>query len=304
MARDNDPILPISPKSFFTLFLSGCLVLTSGKFIKDAIVEMKNSENNKDRTKTATLINNEVFKEVYVDYNKYIELIGEAIKQSDMNNSSMEVYVAYQNMQDNGWISLGTEFNYSDPVLEPVGNMGITIPTGEGVCRNQAFNLFKVYDALGYECGVVYGNLYEDKVNTDENAHALVYVKEEGHLYLYDPTNKTIFLRDILGRYISIDDENCKFKPNIFIDQEFNPISSDSVFKYLKEDYGSIVTYDTRRSRAQAKVDALGYYYAIYEAKYLTAYERQIAEDLASYTEEVNRILNEHGESAVELKIN
>lgn len=302
MARDNDPILPISPKSCLAILLSGCLAVVSGKFVSDALKEMKESNENKKSTETATLINNEVFKEVYVDYDKYIELIGGAIKESDMNNSSMEVYVAYQNMQDNGWISLGTEFNYATPAIEPTGNLGISIPTGEGVCRNQAFNLFKVFNALGYESGVVYGNLFGEEIDEEDNIHAVTYVKEDGHLYLYDPTNKTIFLRDVLGRYISIDDENCRFKPNIFIDQEFNPMSADSVFKYLKEDYGSIVTYDTRRSRAQAKVDELGYYYAIYEAKYLIPYEKKIVDDLDYYTEEVNRILKEHGESAVKLE--
>lgn len=290
-------------KTIGGIVASGFVVLTSSFFIGHTIEEANAVENSKEYHETATLINNEVFKEAYDAYNKYIELIAQAIKNSDMNNSSMEVFVAYKNMEENGWISLGDEFNYGTSDFEPIGNMGISVVLGEGVCRNQTFNLFKVFDSLGYESGVLYGHVYSD-VPSDENPHAVTFVRDGKKVFLYDPTNKTVFLRDVWGHFLSIDDENIKFNPSMYIDNQFNYLEDNlPVHLYFGEDYGSKITYDTRRNRAQQKVDELGDYYAIYEAVYLKHYEEQIAAEKEQYDAIVEQILSTKGEEAVQVKI-
>lgn len=293
----------VYPKAFGGLIASGFVVLSSSFFIGNSIKEANDTRESQEYHETATLINNEVFKEAYGNYDKYIELIAQAIKNSDMNNSSMEVFVAYTNMEENGWISLGDKFEYGDSDFEPIGNLGISVVLGEGVCRNQAFNLFKVFDSLGYESGVLYGHAYST-IPSDENPHAVTYVRDGKHVFLYDPTNKTVFLRDVWGHFISIDDENVKFNPSMFIDNQFNCLESNMpVHTYFGEDYGSIITYDTRRARAQQKVDDLGDYYAAYESDYLKYYEEQIAQEKEYYDQIVEQILEVRNEEVVEVKI-
>lgn len=308
MAKDHKVINFIDwftdPRTVGSILASGVVLISSVALLSSGIKDIKEDNKKEESKQTATLINNEIFEEVYGDYEEYISLIAKAIQDSDMNNSSMEAYVAYQNMQDKGWISYGTEFEREVSLVEPTGNLGVLVPAGQGVCRNVAFNLFKVLDKLGYDAGVVYGKTYVENEAPDDTYHALTYVHEGNHLFLYDPMNKTIFLRDVLGRFISIDDERYTFTPLMFLDQEANVLADNEVYLFLGEDYGSYVTYITRRKKAQDKVDKLGYYYLIYEIQYLKDYEKSIVDSLDSYSEEVNRILKEHGEEAVELKFN
>ncbi len=285
------------------IVVGGFVVISASSQIKDSVEEINQAQDAVEAVEVETLINNEIFEEVYTDYDEYVDLIGKAIEESDMNNSSMEAFVAYTNMEKNGWISWGKEFNYGVPEIEPIGNMGISIPTGTGVCRNEAFNMYRVFNSLGYECGVVGGNLYRHRP-TEENGHALVYVVDGKHLYLYDPTNNTIFLKDVLGRYICIDDEELKFYPTLCINGKMNLVFFNEIFASIKEDYGSRITYDTRRDRAQDKIDELGNYYALYEIMYLLPYEKRIVDDLDTYSDIVDQILNDRGEEAVELKFN
>lgn len=303
MAKKNKSCLLIYPKAIGGILASGFLVISSTVFAINTLGEGKDIKDAKEYHETATLVNNEVFKEAYSDYERYIELIARAIKWTDMDNSSMEVFVAYKNMEENGWISLGDKFTYGDPDFEPIGNAGISVVLGEGVCRNQAFNLFKVFDSLGYESGVVYGNVYSS-IPSDENPHAVTYVKDGKHVFLYDPTNKTVFLRDVWGHFISIDDENVKFNPSMFMDNQFNCLESNMpVHTYFGEDYGSLITYDTRRSRAQQKVDELEDYYENYERAYLEYYEKQIAAEKDRYDDIVEQILSSRNEEVVEIKL-
>ena len=292
------------PKAVGGIIAGGFILISSTVMIGNGINEGRSMRATQEYHETATLINNEVFKEAYQNYDKYIELIAQAIKDSDMNNSSMEVFVAYTNMEENGWISLGDKFTYRDSDFEPTGNLGISVVLGEGVCRNQAFNLFKVFDSLGYDSGVVYGNIYKD-IPSDDNPHAVTYVRDGKHIFLYDPTNKTIFLRDVWGHFISIDDKDVKFNPDMYVDNEFNRFDDNlGVYTYFGEDYGSIITYDTRRTRAQEKVDELGDYYKEYEEAYLEYYEEQIAEEKDQYDAVVNKILSLKGEEVIEIEVN
>ncbi|MDE5631056.1 MAG: hypothetical protein K2I70_05595 [Bacilli bacterium] len=303
MAKKNNVCWYNYPKFIGGLIASGFVVVTSSVFVIKGIDDIVTTRNNQEYYETATLINNQVFEEAYGNYDKYIELIAKAIKESDMNNSSMEVFVAYTNMEKNGWISLGDKFEYGDPDFEPIGNMGISVVLGEGVCRNQAFNLFKVFDSLGYESGVLYGNIYSS-LPSDENPHAVTYVRDGKKVFLYDPTNKTVFLRDVWGHFISIDDENIKFNPSMYIDNQFNCLKDNMpVHMYFGEDYGSYITYDTRRTRAQQKVDELGDYYKEYEEAYLEYYEKQIALEKDRYDEIIDQILSVRDEEVVEVKI-
>ena len=291
------------PKAVGGIIAGGFILISSTVMIGNGINEGRSMRATQEYHETATLINNEVFKEAYKNYDKYIELIAQAIKNTDMNNSSMEVFVAYMNMEENGWISLGDKFTYGDSDFEPTGNLGISVVLGEGVCRNQAFNLFKVFDSLGYESGVVYGNLYSD-IPSDENPHAVTYVRDGKHIFLYDPTNKTVYLRDVWGHFISIDNEDLKFNPDMFVDNQFNQLGNNlGVYTYFGEDYGSIITYDTRRVRAQAKVDELGDYYKEYEETYLKYYEEQIEQEKDQYDQIVDQILSLKNEEVIEIKI-
>lgn len=284
------------PQAVGGLLAGGFILVSSAFLVGNMIKEENETKKFQNSYEVATLINDEIFKEAYTNYDEYIDLIAKAVKNSDMNNSSMEVFVAYKNMEENGWISLGDKFTYKDPSFEPLGNAGISVVFGEGVCRNQAFNLFKVFDSLGYESGVVYGNIYTDKPS-DENGHAVAYVKDGNHLYLYDPTNKTIFLRDFWGHFVSIDDENIKFYPDMFVDNKFNQLGDNlGVYTYFGEDYGSKVTYRTRRRKAQEKLDGLGDYYKEYEEAYLQYYEELIALEKYEYDSIVEQILAEREE--------
>lgn len=303
MAKGFDNFLEwaTAPKIAAGILATGFVLVSSAAFLKSGIAGIKKEAKMVDAKETITVINNEIFKEVYGDYEEYVSLVAKAIDESDMNNSSMEVYVAYQTMLDNGWLSYGDTFTKEDPEIEPTGNIGITVPAGQGMCRNIAFNLFKVFDALGYDAGVVYGYAYEDVV-TGDDLHGVTYVREGNHLFLYDPMNNTIFLKDPLGRFISIDDDSFKFAPSMFLDRELNAVASNEVYLYIGEDYSSNVTYRTRRRRAREKVEKLGYYYSIYEYRYLREYEKSIVDSLDSYSEDVKRLLKERGESAVEIK--
>lgn len=293
----------IPPRAAATVLVVQLAIMSSLYTIIRCGQDIKGTKDNQEYQKTATLINNEVFKEAYGSYDTYIDLIAEEINNTNMNNSSMGVFVAYTTLEKNGWISLGDKFTFGDPDFEPIGNPGISVVLGEGVCRNEAFNFFKVLDSLDYDCGIVYGELYE-KLPSDGSGHAVTYVKDGKHLILYDPTNKTIFLRDVWGRFISIDNKDLKFNPSIYLDSEFNQLGDNlDVYFYIGEDYGSYITYDTRRTKAEEEVKEYYDYYQEYEQIYLLPYEEQIAEEKDKYDTIVQKILSSKNEKTIVIDI-
>lgn len=90
----------------------------------------------------------------------------------------------------------GREFERGKLPIEFDDALGATIATGTGVCRHGADNFADVMCELGYDAKVVVGKAYKKgEERPDGVNHAVVFVRENGIDYLFDPLNGTIFLK-------------------------------------------------------------------------------------------------------------
>ncbi len=267
-----------------SLALSGVVLLTSYGFIVSSINKSEEMNSEKNAVVQTMLRNEEIFSEQYASYDEYINLIKDEIVNTEMHTSAMDVFAAYSLLQHNGLISLGDDFDFGVADYEVFGNLGMSVITGKSVCRNQAYNLYRVFQALGYDASVSYGELYSTNFISGTNNHAVTCVCENGTYYLFDPTNKTIFMRSALGQFISIDCEDDKFYPSPYGDEIFLTLSDNAgLHVYFADDYGSKVTYTTRRKISEKKAEEHAQYYADYENDYLLEIEEQIDADLREY---------------------
>lgn len=241
--------------------------------------------------------NEEVFEDLYDDYDIYINLIAKEIEYTHMNDSALDVYASYLNLQYNGLISLGEYFEYQTPDFEPTGKLGISIINGEGVCRNQAENLYEIFKNLEYDCGLISGELYKKGKKTGEVNHKLVYVKEDNIVYLFDPTNKTIFLRNIFGQYVSIENDKYYFAPDFLYNEMYEDKTSHMLFWYSNNDYAKVHKFRLSFSESFANAEKLIDYYHQYEQEYLLEYEKLISDKIQDYYEKIT----ENKDSAIKL---
>jgi hypothetical protein len=95
----------------------------------------------------------------------------------------------------NGDFSVGHKYDYcySLEVKEAEQFMGMTVTTGEGVCRNNSDFLRDVMVALGYEAYSISNSMYdtdENKVDYDNHKYTLIY--DEGKYFIFDLTNRVV----------------------------------------------------------------------------------------------------------------
>lgn len=269
-----------------SLLLGGVILLTSTGFIASALKKSAEMDSEKVTIIETTIRNEELFSEQYDSYGKYIDLIKQEIEATGMHTKAMDVFEAYQLLQNNGLISLGDEFEFGTADYELTGNLGISVITGKSVCRNQSYNLYRVFEALGYDTTVSFGELYSTTFTSGKSNHAVTCVKEDGIYYLFDPTNNTIFLRTALGQFKSIDDEEDKFFPSPYSDEIFSNLDDNAgLHVYMGDDYGSKVTFKTRRNASKNKALEHLEYYTNFESEYLQDIEEEIDSDFREYFE-------------------
>lgn len=261
------------------LLSSVLFVSAAGYAIDKALPEILKNNKEKKTIELAGEISEIAFRDLHASYDEYIKAIAEEIRKTEMDVTITDTFASYLILQSNGCISIGDDFEYADPKFEITDELGVSIVLGEGVCRNQANNLCRVLKELGYTCGVSIGECHTGDATYNAN-HEVVFVKDSGVVYLLDPTNKTIFLRNMFGQYVSISDENLYFIPQMTDDEKFG-YDKDNLPLYMNmdDDYGEIHTYQYRFSNSLEKANSNLEYYFAYEDKNLVIHENNI-EDL------------------------
>ncbi len=268
-------------RNAISIILSGAILVTSGGVIIGMVHKNKEMSDVKEALEYITEYNAEKFQDAYELYDRYIELIKNEIVATGMDKSAIEVFATYELLQNNGLLSLGSSFNFGEPDYEVIGNLGMSVVTGTSVCRNQAYNLYRLFQSLGYEVTVCHGELYETTFAQGVTNHALVCVHEGNMYYLFDPTNATIFLRSVTGQWISMDHEDKKFDPSPYANEMFETLDETAgLHWYFHDDYGSCVTYRTRRNDALSKAMQYYQYYIDYENEYLKPLEEELDHNL------------------------
>lgn len=216
-------------------------------------------------------------------YNNYISMLTSSLEKSNMNKNIYELFAAYCLIEDNGYISIGEEFDRSEATVQILGFEGASIALGSGQSVNSSTNLYHVLKKMGYTTGLVYGEKYTDKINNDMN-HVLVYVIEDGCLFLLDPSSHDIYLRTLSGEYKSIYRDTYSFNPMREYDYYFDTINENEPFtKHNGFEYDHRLTHQQRYLKALKKgMDFLDYF-KNYEEKYLSIYEKEIEKVIIEY---------------------
>lgn len=153
----------------------------------------KTSEENWDNENE---YNRDTHPDLYENYEEYVQKIGEALQECNVDRNIVKDYAFYLTMLEQGCISYGRDYLNGALPVEFGDALGATIATGNGVCRHAADNLADVLCSLEYDAKVVVGKAYVKGTNKpDEANHAVVYVEQDGIGYLLDPMNGTIYLK-------------------------------------------------------------------------------------------------------------
>lgn len=147
--------------------------------------------------------------------------------------------------------------------------------------RNQSANLCRVLKALGYECGLVWGELTADK-RQDEANFMMVYVVDGKDIYLLNPVDSSIYLRDIRGNYHSIyPDQESVFYPIKDADIQAGYSRDNKAFYHnFSDDYSSYLNFKTPflESLEKAKKKRINFYR--YERDTLEKLEEDLIDEI------------------------
>lgn len=285
MAREehgSEPIWFLSPLKTLKLFLSGVAIITSVGYLTNNFVlpAIANKKIAKERSLEEEE-NLEKYADIEIKYNRYVDSIAAAIKDNGLAGSVMDAFAAYSLMQEAGYMSLRYGFDYDLPVAELSNNYGISIVYGEGMSRNQSANLCRVLKALGYECGLVWGELTADK-RQDEANFMMVYVVDGKDIYLLNPVDSSIYLRDIRGNYHSIyRDQESVFYPIKDADIQAGYSRDNKAFYHnFSDDYSSYLNFKTPflESLEKAKKKRINFYR--YERDTLEKLEEDLIDEI------------------------
>lgn len=131
-----------------------------------------------------------IYDEIIRHYSKLNEVF-------DFNNP-VEIYALYVYAVEKGYLSFHHNFEYGqtddDVEKEISGLSGVEIILGHGVCRHFSGMLNDIFKESGVESKKCYVFSYdESKKNLYIPNHVIVVAKDDGVMYILDPTNSLIF---------------------------------------------------------------------------------------------------------------
>lgn len=262
-------------------------------------IDLKDWLKGKENNENVIEISESEVSELFADYNEYVSLIAAEIKMSGLDHDISEIFASYVYLQENGYISFGNEILESDEILELSDNLGINVATGEANARNKIINFNNVLKELGYDSKLVCGELYVAGERNRVVNHSVCFIKEDGHYFLLDVANKTIFFKNG-SEFISMKDENVRFKPSLTYDREngYYP-DNKAIYRTMENCYKDcdwfMLDYPFRETQA-AEQDG---FFKDYEANNLFGLER----DIINYLEEFAEIYNSENEEKITLKL-
>ena len=263
------------------------LIVSTCKSYGDKVNELKNMYTD---AKTYDEIdeNNMIYLGDTLDvYNDYIESVAKCIKLCHLDENVFDVYNAYTLMQDSGYLSVGDTFKTEIPQNEILNHYGLSIIFGSGVCRNQADNLRNVLVSLGYNAGLAFGELYTGFSKNQTN-HAVVYViTDEENIYLLDPTNHAIYLRNTNGRFVNMFNEEVKFILSPDYDKiigEFD--NNQELYEFKESNYDREIIINDKYQASLDKVAKFGNILGIYEEHFILENEEHFVDEFNDYLNE------------------
>jgi len=253
------------------VFISwGTLILTRPIFEFTNINNLNKYYQNLDMNETDFLIKSCCEKEkieyvnIFDEYNNIIKDISLFYKNDLKINNPIEAYICYTSMIKLGYFSDNYDYKYQVASNEVIGNYGINIIDGNGVCRNNASLLTDVMSSMGYDayticCNLINTNKPIDKetyiynnhllrkktsildfdINFDTKEianHAVTVVKYNDKLYIFDPTNNSFFIEEN-HKYIRYDftkidiKENFQLEESLVLSYIYGIINQDELFK-------------------------------------------------------------------------
>lgn len=131
-----------------------------------------------------------IYDEIIRHYSKLNEVF-------DFNNP-VEIFALYVYAVEKGYLSFHHNFEYGqtddDVEKEISGLSGVEIILGHGVCRHFSGMLNDIFKESGVESKKCYVFSYdESKKNLYIPNHVIVVAKDDGVMYILDPTNSLIF---------------------------------------------------------------------------------------------------------------
>lgn len=267
------------------------LIVSTCKSYGDKVNELKNMHT---AAKTYDEIdeNNMIYLGDTLDvYNDYIESVAKCIKLFHLDENVFDVYNAYTLMQDSGYLSIGDTFSYKIPDNEILNHYGLSIIFGSGVCRNQADNLRNVLVKLGYNAGLASGELYTGFSKNQTN-HAVVYViTDEENIYLLDPTNHAIYLRNINGRFVNMFNKDVKF----ILSPDYDKIigeydNNQELYEFKESNYDRKIIINDKYQASYDKILRISNVLSIYEERFISQYEAQFVDEYNDYLNKMNEI--------------
>lgn len=174
-------------------------------------------------------------------YNKIVLNFTNFLKENNITEP-IEVFVVYQYMYRNGFLSFNQNFNYDTNMKDFYKLTGADVVRGKGVCRSISSFLTDIYRNLGYDASNLLvnvnrktlnnierlGNYEKFKINKKTNNfvkivsgftkilkmpnHLITSVEKDGKVYIFDPINDGFLKKGKYNNLILASDVNYKMK--------------------------------------------------------------------------------------------
>lgn len=166
----------------------------------------------------------EDYKQIKILYNNVVSNLANFLKEQNITDPA-EIFVAYQFMFRNGYISYNHNFNYDYDMKDLRKLGGADVIRGTGVCRSISAFLTDLYKEMGYDSFNLLVNANDTilenidkqgdypkwKINKKTNKlvkiiskstefanfsnHLITAVEKDGKIYVFDPTNDALLIK-------------------------------------------------------------------------------------------------------------
>ncbi len=281
--------------------IAGVLFTTFIVASKRGLINLPNFKDKEETRDYEEEFDPELHRELLANYNEYVESIANEIRLVGRDSSIADVFASYIFLEENGFISLGSEFTHEQADNELGSSLGFNVATGSAQSQNQVNNFMNVAASLGYDVHLVSGCLYQEGKKAEGVSSSLCYAIFGDHDILLDPVNRTIFLKNG-STYRSIDKDELLFKPDLMYDREaHNYPDNKGLYNNMENTYKDCGWIADEFKVKKEKIKESAEFFSDYEEANLLEYEQFISDYMDAYeqsrnTDEYNKTLSLEGE--------
>lgn len=169
---------------------------------------------------------NKIYDEIVLNTKNLISIIE--------NNNPVSIFVTYNYLYKNGYLSYNKNFNFDDKnVINIMNLLGIDLFRGKGICRTISPLLTDIYKKFGYNARTLCVNCSQIPLKGLLPDHVITLVDDGFNSYKLDPTNGLMFQKGDSNNLLAFGEKRQTVKCKMVATMLFN--NDINLLTYIKQ---------------------------------------------------------------------